>query len=199
MKYTVAVLALLSIVSAEQIKEQKVAPFIDDDGYVVMRQEIGRSHKKNKRTHKKDKPSNEICDGDSADDKELEKEADKSDDIVEDTGFSGSRGHTIRAQLARKSLAQRKRRGDPKNMWWYDGNRKYSDELANGDVSDDKELQDVHDAQDDIVEDHGFSGSRGHTAYRSTPQFKSNVQSMAEINNMSNQQLNAMLNQRAKL
>jgi len=113
MKYTLAVLALLSIVSAEQIKEQKTVPFLDDDGYVVMKQEVNRSRNKGKRIAKKDKPSNEICDGDSADDKELEKEADKSDDIVEDTGFSGSRGHTIRAQLARKSLAQRKRREAP--------------------------------------------------------------------------------------
>jgi hypothetical protein len=186
MKYTLAVLALLSIVSAEQIKEQKTVPYLDDDGYVVMKQEVNRSRNKGKRTAKKEKPSNEICDGDSADDKELEKEADKSDDIVEDTGFSGSRGHTIRAQLARKSLAQRKRREAPYKGWFNEPDRRYSDGLANGDVSDDKELQDVHDAQDDIVEDHGFSGSRGHTAYRSTPQFKSNLQSKSEINNMSN-------------
>jgi hypothetical protein len=101
-----------------------------------MKQELGQSKRKNKnkKTRAKDLPSNEVCDGDSSENKELEKEADKSDDIVEDTGFSGSRGHTIRAQVGRRNLAQKK------SKWWNDGNRKYSDELANGDVSDDKEL-----------------------------------------------------------
>jgi hypothetical protein len=106
MKYTLAVLALLSVVSAEQIKEQKVTPFVDDDGYVVMKQEVVRSHRKNKKTRSKDMPSDETCDGDSSDNKQLEHTGDKDDDIVEDTGFSGSRGHTIRAQLGRRSLAQ---------------------------------------------------------------------------------------------
>jgi len=36
-------------------------------------------------------PSDEICDGDSADNKNLEHEGDHDDDIVEDHGFSGSR------------------------------------------------------------------------------------------------------------
>jgi len=33
------------------------------------------------------KESDELCDGDSADDKEVESETDKNDDIVDDHGF----------------------------------------------------------------------------------------------------------------
>jgi len=43
----------------------------------------------------KDKPSDEVANGDSSEDKQLEHEGDHDDDIVEDTGFSGSRGHRI--------------------------------------------------------------------------------------------------------
>ena len=42
MKYTsLAVLALLSFVSAEEIAKKKIVPYIDDHGYVVMKQELG--------------------------------------------------------------------------------------------------------------------------------------------------------------
>ena len=40
--------------------------------------------------------------------------------------------------------------------------RKESDELANGDAADDKEIQDEHDGEDDIVQDEGFAGKRHH-------------------------------------
>ena len=39
---------------------------------------------------------------------------------------------------------------------------KESDELANGDAADDKEIQDEHDGEDDIVQDEGFAGKRHH-------------------------------------
>ena len=39
----------------------------------------------------KDKPSEYLCDGDTADDKQLNDAADSEDTIVEDFGFSGSR------------------------------------------------------------------------------------------------------------
>ena len=45
----------------------------------------------NQRAQLKDKPSDYLCDGDSADDKEIQDAADAEDDIVEDFGFSGSR------------------------------------------------------------------------------------------------------------
>jgi hypothetical protein len=47
----------------------------------------------NQRAHlkSKDKPSEYLCDGDSADDKEVLDAADPEDGIVEDFGFSGSR------------------------------------------------------------------------------------------------------------
>jgi len=39
---------------------------------------------------------------------------------------------------------------------------KESDELANGDAADDKEIQDEKDGEDDIVQDEGFAGKRHH-------------------------------------
>ena len=42
-----------------------------------------------------DLPSNEVANGDKMDDLDLQHEGDHNDDIVEDTGFSGSRGHRI--------------------------------------------------------------------------------------------------------
>ena len=86
MKYTLAVLALLSYVSAEQIG--KVHPVLTDDGYIVMKQEIGH----------KDKPSDEVANGDSAEDKELERVDDPNDPIAEDYGFGSTRNKGFRAQ-----------------------------------------------------------------------------------------------------
>ena len=107
--------------------------------------------------HKKDKPSDEVANGDAMEDRDLETEADHNDDIVEDHGFSGSRGHVIRA----RSRAQL-----PKKMQAIQINSKVrdydkpSEYLCDGDKADDKELLDAADPDDVIVEDFGFSGSR---------------------------------------
>jgi len=94
MKFTsLAVLALLGAVSAVQLENtHKIKAVVDKQGYVTFQ----GKQKLCKKTG--DKPSDEICDGDSADNKELEKTSEKDDDIVEDHGFSGSRGATIRLQ-----------------------------------------------------------------------------------------------------
>jgi len=84
--------------------------------------------------------SDELCDGDRADDRELEDAGDAEDDIVDDTGFV--------------------------NQWWDQReltqlssalNEKPSDEVANGDESENKQLEDEDDKNDDIVDDNGFS------------------------------------------
>jgi len=114
-----------------------------------------------------DKPSDELCDGDSADDKQLEHEGDHADEIVEDNGFSGSRGHTlhgrnyshpsIHAQISSMSNAQLNAMLNARHKAQL---KKTSDYLCDGDSADDKEIQDTADADDTIVEDFGFSGSR---------------------------------------
>jgi len=103
-----------------------------------------------------DKPSDEVANGDKMEDLDLEHEGDHNDDIVEDHGFSGSRGHVIRA----RKYAQKSRRAHHhKTRRHMD---KPSDEVANGDKMEDLDLEHEGDHNDDIVEDHGFSGSRGH-------------------------------------
>ena len=103
-----------------------------------------------------DLPSNEVANGDKMDDLDLQHEGDHNDDIVEDTGFSGSRGHRIGtfAQIE-KRVRRNKKMGDYIV-------KSPSDETANGDESENKQLEHEGDHQDDIVEDTGFSGSRGH-------------------------------------
>lgn len=115
----------------------------DDNGFV--RQwavQLGskvhlKNHLKNK-TLLQEKPSNELCDGDSADDKELEDENDPEDPIVDDNGFVRQWAVQLKSKI---------------NM----GNgEKPSDEICDGDSADDKELEDENDPNDLIVDDNGF-------------------------------------------
>ena len=78
------------------------------------------------------RPSDEIADGDSADDKELEDVNDPEDIIADDTGF-GRNWVQLKSQV-----------------------RKESDEIADGDAADDKEIEDETDPEDPVVDDHGF-------------------------------------------
>jgi len=81
------------------------------------------------------KLSDELADGDAADDKEIEDEDDPEDAIVEDRGFRA--GVNWRAvQLS--------------------DNDRESDLIANADAADDKEIEDEDDPADAIVEDRGF-------------------------------------------
>jgi len=109
------------------------------------------------KTQAKDKPSDYICDGDSADDKQIYDAADLEDTIVEDFGFSGSRNARGQVRL----LQTESQMGDG-----YIGNLgRYSNELANGDRADDKELEKEHDPTDDIVDFNGHTNA----GYRHTP------------------------------
>ena len=84
--------------------------------------------------------SDEICDGDAADDKELEDEGDDEDGIVADDGFVNQwKDQREFALLGLRML------------------EKPSDEVANGDESENKQLEDEDDKNDDIVDDNGFS------------------------------------------
>jgi len=96
-------------------------------------------------------PSNEICDGDSADDKELEDENDPNDDIVDDNGFVKQWNLQLKSKMGLpatkpKLLAQTKSKAKELP----------SNEICDGDSADDKELEDENDPNDDIVDDNGF-------------------------------------------
>lgn len=88
-------------------------------------------------------PSNEICDGDKDDDKELEDENDPNDHIVDDNGFV-NQFKGARVQLGAQTNMKSKIHEKPSN------------ELCDGDSADDKELEDENDPNDDIVDDNGF-------------------------------------------
>lgn len=112
------------------------------------------------------KYSDQIANGNAADDKELEDEDDLADPIVDDNGFVNKwkidKAH-VKEWGRRKdihqnhSLVQHKLKSKAKGkapLWGPDV--KYSDQIANGDADDDKELEDSEDPDDDIVTDNGF-------------------------------------------
>ena len=72
-----------------------VMPVLTDQGFVLMQTDAAQKlHCKNRAKaggFNYDKPSEYLCDGDAADDKEIQDAADPNDPIVEDFGFSGSR------------------------------------------------------------------------------------------------------------
>jgi len=115
------------------------------------------------KTHLKDKPSDYLCDGDSADDKEIQDTADPNDDVVEDFGFSGSRNARGQVRLLQSKVDMMSNAGLNamlNSRMKTQLKTKPSDYLCDGDSADDKEIQDTADPNDDVVEDFGFSGSR---------------------------------------
>lgn len=111
------------------------------------------------------KYSDELANGDSADDREIHEDEDMNDDVVDVNGQT-NRGYGSRvpvdyfagnhimagshitiprdegAQPMRNSLVQMR-------------NEKYSDELANGDSADDREIHEEEDMNDDVVDFNG--------------------------------------------
>jgi len=94
---------------------------------------------KHHRHHHK-RHSDEVANGDPTDDKEVEDVKDTADDIVTDHGFRST------VNWPRAFVQKHKR----------NHHKRHSDEVANGDPTDDKEVEDVKDTADDIVTDHGF-------------------------------------------
>ena len=88
MKFVAA--ALLGLASGVRVEEaSQYMPVLTNEGYVMVASES--VHKLNLKSKDYDKPSDYLCDGDKADDKEIYDAADPEDTIVEDFGFSGSR------------------------------------------------------------------------------------------------------------
>lgn len=85
----------------------------------------------------RDIPSNEVANGDIDEDKELEDTDDEDDFIVQDYGFGlGAHRNTIISQNVQLASTVR---DIPSN------------EVANGDIDEDKELEDTDDEDDFIV------------------------------------------------
>jgi len=72
---------------------------------------------------------------------------DREDQAVNDHGFRYRVNWPSSSYPNAPSMVQKKH---------HHHHRRHSDEVANGDPTDDKEVEDVKDVNDDIVDDHGF-------------------------------------------
>ena len=98
------------------------------------------------------KESDELCDGDSADDKEIDDENDPDNHFVQDHGFAA--GYYRYAQLPNRPM-------DNQHLLY--AFSKYSDSIANGDSADDKDLHEEEDTNDAVVDINGSGKARyGH-------------------------------------
>jgi len=88
--------------------------------------------------------SDELANGDKSDDKQLEDVRNPKWDVADDVGFVNQW----------KALNQKKSHS---LVQTFDEEGSPSDEVANGDESENKQLEDEDDGNDDIVDDNGFS------------------------------------------
>jgi hypothetical protein len=115
--------------------------------------------------------SNQLANGDIDDDKELEDEDDPRDLIVDDDGFvhqhkinpesakEWARGGGFVKTLSNFAQVEDEDYSKPGTLPFADlwgAESKYSDQIANGDADDDKEIQDEDDPRDMIVDDDGY-------------------------------------------
>ena len=101
--------------------------------------------------------SDELADGDFTDDKELEDEDDIDDDIVDDNGFVNlfkNKGQFAQIEYQQQiAFLQRQHTlAEAQSLL----QELPSNEVANGDVSENKELEDQDDSKDVIVDNIGF-------------------------------------------
>jgi hypothetical protein len=121
------------------------------------------------------KYSDQVANGDADEDKEIQDEDDPRDPIADDDGFVNqfkmnkesvkewNRDGVQRFAPAKKAALAQGEDGEdyskpgtvPLAATWGPG-VKYSDQVANGDKDDDKEIQDEDDPRDQIVNDEGF-------------------------------------------
>jgi hypothetical protein len=158
MKTTIstAVLALLGLVSAENLKHHKKTyqtVHVDDYGFIVLGQQMYSR-----------KESDWLANGDEKDDLENQSElGDARDPVVMDNGFGLSAGN-----WADNSWKANHYKGSLNDFVQTDSQmkiRKESDWLANGDDKDDLEVQsELGDARDPVVMDNGFGLSAGNWA-----------------------------------
>ena len=99
--------------------------------------------------------SDELCDGDSADDRELDDENDPNDPVVHDHGF---RAGIYNYNLNNYYVQLPERPMDNQALLY--AFSRYSDTIANGDSADDKDLHEEEDVNDDVVDINGSGKSR---------------------------------------
>ena len=116
-------------------------------------------------------PSDEVANGDRDEDRQLEDEEDPDDDIVDDNGF-------VNASKNNRELMQTQGVLDgpfvmPSFAGSIHGVPLYSDELANGDSADDRDIHNEDDMNDDVVDYNGGT-SRGYGAIEPQRRFVEN-------------------------
>jgi hypothetical protein len=122
----------LALAGAENLNQLALEKYIvDDEGYVVTGEQSGIEHK----SHMK-RESDETCDGDSADNREIEND-ENSEHFVEDHGFARDAHNWVQT----KSEGKQKRE---------------SDETCDGDSADNREIENDENSEH-FVEDHGFA------------------------------------------
>merc|ERR1711990_550275 len=132
---------------------------ISEDAYIALRGDANPP------------PSDEVANGDVSENKQLEDEDDPDDDIVDDNGF-------VNAYKESRQYMQTEGVLDgPFTMPTWSGSVHgiplYSDELANGDSADDKDIHEDSDMNDDVVDSNGQT-SRGYAAVEPMTKFVSN-------------------------
>jgi hypothetical protein len=101
-------------------------------------------------------PSDEVANGDSKENLDLESERDDSDDIVQDTGFGLQAKLFLQTKAAQHMSNQMKEKMiEIGGRGVGQGNGDY-DTLSNTDWNDNRQIEDENDPDDPIVQDTGF-------------------------------------------
>lgn len=103
------------------------------------------------------KYSDQLSNGDVDDDKEVEDEDDPRDHIVDDNGFVNQTPRAVSAEWSTKLQTKDEGNNYEESPPTWGADVKYSDQLANGDKDDDKQVEDEDDVNDDITDDNGFT------------------------------------------
>jgi len=111
------------------------------------------------------KYSDELANGDSADDREIHEDEDMNDDVVDVNGQT-NRGYGSKVPseyfagnhiIAGSHITVPRDERPLRNSFLQINNRKYSDELANGDSSDNREIHEEEDMDDAVVDFNGHT------------------------------------------
>ena len=118
--------------------------------------------------YKLNRYSDEVANGDEADDKDLHEEEDMNDDVVDLNGGTnrGYGSHVVMDYLPQASRIEPFHFGTVPRAFVQTESQlgKYSDEIANGDEADDKDLHEEEDWNDDVVDEMGQT-NRGYGSH----------------------------------
>ena len=145
----------------------------------------------------RDLPSNEVANGDKSEDKELEDQDDVDDIIADNNGFVNQWKNT--GDIAQVSRSSRMNL----NQMRMRARDLPSNEVANGDKSEDKELEDQDDVDDIIADNNGFVNqwkNTGDIAQISRPSYTlAQIQNIHEMQFLQRQHQLAMAQQQMRM